>query len=88
MQVDSYAYLPPNFQHSLKCDASATLVVFERRYESHCVVIDWMCCELFRTFHFHCMLRMRIHSGYPDMPLKLLKNLFYELWITLTLKHY
>ena len=34
MQVDSYAYLPPNFQHSLKCDASATLVVFERRYVS------------------------------------------------------
>jgi len=32
--VDSYAYLPPNFQHSLKCDASATLVVFERRYAS------------------------------------------------------
>ena len=34
MQVDSYAYLPPNFQHSLKCDASATLVVYERRYVS------------------------------------------------------
>ncbi|KAB1215686.1 Ureidoglycine aminohydrolase [Morella rubra] len=32
--VDSYAYLPPSFQHSLKCDASATLVVFERRYAS------------------------------------------------------
>ncbi|XP_040987121.1 (S)-ureidoglycine aminohydrolase isoform X2 [Juglans microcarpa x Juglans regia] len=32
--VDSYAYLPPNFQHSVKCDASATLVVFERRYAS------------------------------------------------------
>ncbi|KAF8412475.1 hypothetical protein HHK36_000439 [Tetracentron sinense] len=30
--VDSYAYLPPNFEHSLKCDAAATLVVFERRY--------------------------------------------------------
>ncbi|KAG4171487.1 hypothetical protein ERO13_A12G212700v2 [Gossypium hirsutum] len=30
--VDSYAYLPPNFDHSLKCDGSATLVVFERRY--------------------------------------------------------
>uniref|UniRef100_A0A2N9ENP3 Cupin type-2 domain-containing protein n=1 Tax=Fagus sylvatica TaxID=28930 RepID=A0A2N9ENP3_FAGSY len=25
--VDSYAYLPPNFQHSFKCDASATLVI-------------------------------------------------------------
>ncbi|KAK9984809.1 hypothetical protein SO802_034334 [Lithocarpus litseifolius] len=34
LMVDSYAYLPPNFQHSLKCDASATLVVFERRYAS------------------------------------------------------
>ncbi|XP_059444715.1 (S)-ureidoglycine aminohydrolase [Corylus avellana] len=32
--MDSYAYLPPSFQHSLKCDASATLVVFERRYSS------------------------------------------------------
>lgn len=32
VQVDSYVYLPPNFEHSLTCDASATLVVFERRY--------------------------------------------------------
>ncbi|XP_062146970.1 (S)-ureidoglycine aminohydrolase [Alnus glutinosa] len=32
--IDSYAYLPPRFQHSLKCYASATLVVFERRYAS------------------------------------------------------
>lgn len=32
MLVDSYVYLPPNFEHSLICDASATLVVFERRY--------------------------------------------------------
>ncbi|XP_010269826.1 PREDICTED: (S)-ureidoglycine aminohydrolase [Nelumbo nucifera] len=32
LQVDSYAYLPANFEHSLKCDVSATLVVFERRY--------------------------------------------------------
>ncbi|KAE8712963.1 (S)-ureidoglycine aminohydrolase [Hibiscus syriacus] len=32
LMVDSYAYLPPNFEHSLKCDSSATLVVFERRY--------------------------------------------------------
>ncbi|KAL6985885.1 (S)-ureidoglycine aminohydrolase [Sarracenia purpurea var. burkii] len=30
--VDSYAYLPPNLEHSVTCDASATLVVFERRY--------------------------------------------------------
>lgn len=32
MMVDSYVYLPPNFEHSLTSDASATLVVFERRY--------------------------------------------------------
>ncbi|CAA3032224.1 (S)-ureidoglycine aminohydrolase [Olea europaea subsp. europaea] len=39
-QVDSYAYLPPNSKHSLNSDASATLVVFERRYaylENHIV---------------------------------------------------
>ncbi|KDP39962.1 hypothetical protein JCGZ_03493 [Jatropha curcas] len=34
LMVDSYAYLPPNFKHSLECDAFATLVVFERRYAS------------------------------------------------------
>ncbi|CAE6191869.1 unnamed protein product [Arabidopsis arenosa] len=33
LTVDSYAYLPPNFHHSLNCVESATLVVFERRYE-------------------------------------------------------
>lgn len=32
LMVDSYAYLPPNFQHSIDSDASATLVVFERSY--------------------------------------------------------
>lgn len=32
MQVDSYAYIPPNLTHSLKCDASSTLVAFERRF--------------------------------------------------------
>lgn len=32
LMVDSYVYLPPNFEHFLKSDASATLVVFERRY--------------------------------------------------------
>uniref|UniRef100_A0A5B7CBP3 Putative (S)-ureidoglycine aminohydrolase n=1 Tax=Davidia involucrata TaxID=16924 RepID=A0A5B7CBP3_DAVIN len=32
LMVDSYVYLPPNLEHSLKCDTSATLVVFERRY--------------------------------------------------------
>ncbi|KAK1564320.1 hypothetical protein Q3G72_000571 [Acer saccharum] len=32
--VDSYAYLPPNYEHSLMSDGSATLVVFERRYAS------------------------------------------------------
>ncbi|KAL2464955.1 (S)-ureidoglycine aminohydrolase [Abeliophyllum distichum] len=32
LEVDSYVYLPPNSKHSLKSDASATLVVFERRY--------------------------------------------------------
>ncbi|XP_062073865.1 (S)-ureidoglycine aminohydrolase [Humulus lupulus] len=34
LEVDSYAYLPPNFEHIIKCDASATLVVFERRHAS------------------------------------------------------
>ncbi|RVW50846.1 (S)-ureidoglycine aminohydrolase [Vitis vinifera] len=34
LMVDSYAYLPPNSEHSISCDASATLVVFERRYAS------------------------------------------------------
>ncbi|CAJ1943222.1 unnamed protein product [Sphenostylis stenocarpa] len=32
LQVDSYAYFPPNFEHSIECDASATIVIFERRY--------------------------------------------------------
>ncbi|ERN01054.1 hypothetical protein AMTRI_Chr03g145870 [Amborella trichopoda] len=32
--VDSYAYLPSNFKHILKCDSSATLVVIERRYHA------------------------------------------------------
>ncbi|KAI8547040.1 hypothetical protein RHMOL_Rhmol07G0164700 [Rhododendron molle] len=32
LPVDSYAYLPPNFEHSIRCHAFATLVVFERRY--------------------------------------------------------
>ncbi|XP_021768054.1 (S)-ureidoglycine aminohydrolase-like [Chenopodium quinoa] len=30
--VDSFAYLPPNFQHSIDSDTPATLVVFERRH--------------------------------------------------------
>ncbi|KAL0292364.1 UNVERIFIED_CONTAM: (S)-ureidoglycine aminohydrolase [Sesamum calycinum] len=32
-EVDSYAYLPPNAEHSVQSDASATLVIFERRYD-------------------------------------------------------
>ncbi|KAG9155371.1 hypothetical protein Leryth_017904 [Lithospermum erythrorhizon] len=32
LTVDSYAYLPPNFKHSIECDGSTTLVIFERRY--------------------------------------------------------
>ncbi|KAK9127650.1 hypothetical protein Syun_016447 [Stephania yunnanensis] len=32
--VDSYAYVPPNFEHTLKCDTLATIVMFERRYSS------------------------------------------------------
>ncbi|KAL3633653.1 hypothetical protein CASFOL_022415 [Castilleja foliolosa] len=32
-KVDSYAYLPPNSEHSLKSDSTSTLVVFERRHE-------------------------------------------------------
>ncbi|KAF3448238.1 hypothetical protein FNV43_RR08951 [Rhamnella rubrinervis] len=34
LMVDSYAYLPPNFEHLIKCDESATLVVLERRHAS------------------------------------------------------
>ncbi|KAL0295901.1 UNVERIFIED_CONTAM: (S)-ureidoglycine aminohydrolase [Sesamum angustifolium] len=33
LEVDSYAYLPPNAEHSVQSDASATLVIFERRYD-------------------------------------------------------
>ncbi|KAM2922416.1 hypothetical protein COP2_038768 [Malus domestica] len=32
--VDSYAYLPSNVDQSLRCDASAALVVFKRRHVS------------------------------------------------------
>ncbi|CAI9095602.1 OLC1v1031590C1 [Oldenlandia corymbosa var. corymbosa] len=38
LNVDSYAYLPPNSTHSLNCDTSSTLIVIEKRYnylESH-----------------------------------------------------
>lgn len=31
MQVDSYAYLPPNLDHTVETDAAAALIVFERR---------------------------------------------------------
>ncbi|KAL5551308.1 hypothetical protein UlMin_001484 [Ulmus minor] len=34
LTVDSYAYLPPNFEHSFKSEESATVVVFERRHAS------------------------------------------------------
>ncbi|KAK2967380.1 hypothetical protein RJ640_012947 [Escallonia rubra] len=33
LMVDSYAYLPQNLEHFLNCDESATLIVFEKRYE-------------------------------------------------------
>ncbi|KAL3646139.1 hypothetical protein CASFOL_011319 [Castilleja foliolosa] len=33
LEVDSYAYIPPNSEHLLKSDKSATLVVFERRHD-------------------------------------------------------
>ncbi|KAL6506769.1 hypothetical protein OROHE_022206 [Orobanche hederae] len=33
LKEDSYAYLPPNSDHSLKSYASATLIVFERRHD-------------------------------------------------------
>ncbi|XP_019421879.1 PREDICTED: (S)-ureidoglycine aminohydrolase [Lupinus angustifolius] len=32
LKVDSYAYLPPGFEHSVECDTAATIVVFERRH--------------------------------------------------------
>ncbi|EPS69697.1 ureidoglycine aminohydrolase, partial [Genlisea aurea] len=33
LEVDSYAYIPPNVEHSLKSDKPAVFVVFERRYD-------------------------------------------------------
>ncbi|KAH9305221.1 hypothetical protein KI387_009625, partial [Taxus chinensis] len=33
LSVDSFAYAPPNFKHSVKSDISAVIVVFERRYQ-------------------------------------------------------
>eukprot|EP00250_Pteridium_aquilinum_P012275 c20616_g1_i2 orf=154-1098(+) len=33
LSVDSFAYLPPNAKHSLQCDSTATVVIFERRYQ-------------------------------------------------------
>ncbi|XVF52493.1 hypothetical protein PTKIN_Ptkin05aG0022800 [Pterospermum kingtungense] len=47
LMVDSYAYLPPNFEHSLKCDGSATLVVFERR-----------CLNLGSFFQHQCLMTL------------------------------
>ncbi|XP_073154312.1 (S)-ureidoglycine aminohydrolase [Henckelia pumila] len=38
LEVDSYAYLPPNLEHSFISDNSATLILFERRhayFENH-----------------------------------------------------
>lgn len=32
LEVDLYAYIPPNLEHSLKSDNAATLIVFERRH--------------------------------------------------------
>lgn len=32
LKVDSYAYFPPNFEHSIESDTLAIIVVFERRY--------------------------------------------------------
>ncbi|KAF5178280.1 (S)-ureidoglycine aminohydrolase [Thalictrum thalictroides] len=32
--VDSFVYLPANFEHSIQCETTASLVVFERRYAS------------------------------------------------------
>ncbi|CAH9114124.1 unnamed protein product, partial [Cuscuta europaea] len=32
LKVDSYAYLPPGLEHTVKSDVSVTLVVLERRY--------------------------------------------------------
>lgn len=34
LHVDSYAYVPPNLEHSLKSETAATLIIFERRYAS------------------------------------------------------
>ncbi|KAL8167903.1 hypothetical protein V2J09_009402 [Rumex salicifolius] len=32
LMVDSYAYLPPDFEHSISSETAAALVIFERRY--------------------------------------------------------
>jgi (S)-ureidoglycine aminohydrolase len=32
LMVDSYAYIPPNVEHSINCEASSTLLIFERKY--------------------------------------------------------
>ncbi|KAI3938801.1 hypothetical protein MKW92_046442 [Papaver armeniacum] len=42
--VDSYAYLPANLEHSVTCDAPATLVVFERRLSTFLKLV--YCFEL------------------------------------------
>ncbi|WOL06113.1 (S)-ureidoglycine aminohydrolase [Canna indica] len=34
LHVDSYVYLPPNDEHLLKCDMTATILIFERRLYS------------------------------------------------------
>ncbi|KAJ0961813.1 hypothetical protein J5N97_029641 [Dioscorea zingiberensis] len=34
LPVDSYAYLPANYKHSLESDDTVTVVIFERRYVS------------------------------------------------------
>ncbi|XP_039141568.1 probable (S)-ureidoglycine aminohydrolase [Dioscorea cayenensis subsp. rotundata] len=34
LPVDSYAYLPANYKHSLESDETATIIIFERRYAS------------------------------------------------------
>lgn len=63
-QVDSYAYLPPNFHHSIRCDASATLVVFERRFVSPSDCFDGLSSHCFKS---HVIIVVSSTSGVTCM---------------------
>jgi len=60
-QVDSYAYFPPNFEHSIESDAPAIIVVFERRFVLCISTLLWFInkCIILVTWSF---IRMRNHA--------------------------